>query len=86
MPEIDAVAAYLAELNERTALRQQSDEITRRLLAAVEAVLARHQPGDGTVEIHTLDRGWHRVTACAGCEDAWPCSDYEAIARELTPI
>jgi hypothetical protein len=51
-----------------------------RLLAAVEAVLAEHQPAD---------RG-RVMNCCAGCEAAdvsgcqeWPCPTVEAISRAL---
>ena len=93
----DRAAAYLAEVQNRAdyvtasaALGVGANENARRsaadvpaLLAAVEAVLARHKPGARRAEIHTLEGGWRRVTACAGCEEPWPCTDYRAISAEL---
>lgn len=96
MPDTEStgkVAAYLAGAKNRAEAVtmpfsphrccELSQADTPRLLAAVERVLARHKPGDGTAEIHTLEKGWHSVTACAGCEEPWPCPDYKAISAAL---
>jgi hypothetical protein len=98
MPE-DRVTAALEEIRARARWASSADEIAApgataigsakdvpRLIAAVERVLARHKPGDKGSEIHTLDKGWHSVTACAGCEEPWPCPDYEDISREIITL
>ncbi len=108
--------AVLAAIRERPqAMRSQDSWVqlaaaeadNARLLAAVEAVLAAHQPSRRAIngdlcDVHESTRWFsfteeegQRVTDCPDCKgvvvqvcrrgELWPCPDYLAISRALTP-
>lgn len=66
----DPVAAYLAEVRERTSLRQQHEETMARLLAAVEA--ASKLAGDWTRKADALEATAAQVAAEAPGEPGAP--------------
>lgn len=74
----DAVAAYLDDVAKRYRVFGESDAMPR-LLAAVEAALAEHQPHEYPARVP----GQPPYMRCDTCEDGWPCSTYEAISRAL---
>jgi hypothetical protein len=88
MPDTGPAAAWLNGVRERAdhadqvfrlggnfgeaAARSQAD--VPRLLAAVEAVLERHQP---------VGLSWGSAKVCGRCRDSWPCGEVQAITAKL---